>query len=640
VVCLTNGYALLRFQADLRFFVHRDKYRVSLKNTRRNPSPPEGGRAGSAIPTFLRTLQQSMLDCNERGRRRFLGRVVMNFLNLLKIKSKLALIVLVFALALALALAFAAAGQHERMIADRIAKAHAMVDAAYGLAESLEKDAAAGRLTREEAIARFHDAVQSMWYDGHQSYLVLGSMTGIWIAQPANPAVEGTEGTKDLDTPEKYIIERFTEALHSADEATIRYRYSKPGQEERLPKVTFARKFKPWNAFIASGVYLDDIEAEYQALRARLAFAGIIAIALAALVAWGISRHIGGSLIRLKGKMEKLAAGNLAFDSSETQRRDEVGDMARTLKVFKDNALAMQRLKIDQEEMKKTAERERKQALTTLAGNFERQVRGVVDAVASAATQMQSSARAMSDGADRTREQTLAVAAGAEEATSNVQTVAVASQQLSASIGDIGRQVNEASTVARQAADEGERTNTAIAGLSDAAQKIGEVVALINDIASQTNLLALNATIEAARAGDAGKGFAVVASEVKALATQTARATDDIRTQIGAIQSETGSAVTAIQSISKTILTVNQISQAIAAAVEEQAAATHEITRNVQQAASSTQDVSRNISGVSGAVQTAGSIADAVLKAADDLAQQAQLLNREVDGFLTSVRAA
>jgi methyl-accepting chemotaxis protein len=564
----------------------------------------------------------------------------MNFLNLLRIKAKLALIVLVFALAFALALAYAAAAQHQRMIDDRIAKAHALVEVAYGIADSLENDAGEHRITREEAIARFHDLTRAMWYDGHQNYIVLGSMTGTWIAHPAKPKVEGTPGTKDLDRPGKYLIDLFTEALRSEDEALLHYRYWRPGQEERLDKATFAKKFKPWNAFIATGVYLDDIEAEYRALQKRLLLGGLVAIAAAAAVAFLISRHIGGALGSLKAKMEKLASGDLAFDSSETQRRDEIGEMARTLKVFKDNALAMQRLKIDQEEMKKTAERERKQALEALAGNFERQVRGVADAVSSAATQMQSTARAMSAGAERTREQTLAVAAGAEQATTNVQTVAMASQELSASIGDIGRQVHEASSVARQAADEGERTNTAISGLSDAAQKIGEVVALINDIASQTNLLALNATIEAARAGDAGKGFAVVASEVKALATQTARATDDIRSQIGAIQSETGSAVQAIQSISKTILTVNRISSAISAAVEEQAAATHEITRNVQQAASSTQDVSRNVSGVSAAVQNAGATAEAMLSAADELARQAQLLSREVDGFLRSVRAA
>jgi methyl-accepting chemotaxis protein len=253
---------------------------------------------------------------------------------------------------------------------------------------------------------------------------------------------------------------------------------------------------------------------------------------------------------------------------------------------------------------------------------------------------MQSTARTMSSTADGTREKSLAVASAADQATANVQTVAAASEELSASITEIGRQVAHASDVSKKAAEEGEKTNSTVAGLADAAQKIGEVVALINGIAAQTNLLALNATIEAARAGDAGKGFAVVASEVKNLAAQTAKATDDIRAQITAIQTETGSAVETIQSISRTILEVNQISTSIAAAVEQQAAATQEITRNVQQAAGGTQDVSNNINGVSSAVEEAGTAASQVRTAADHLAEQAGALRGEVDQFLSTVRAA
>jgi methyl-accepting chemotaxis protein len=246
----------------------------------------------------------------------------------------------------------------------------------------------------------------------------------------------------------------------------------------------------------------------------------------------------------------------------------------------------------------------------------------------------------MSATADGSRQQSLAAASGANQATANVQTVAAASEELSTSITEIGRQVTQASTVSRKAADEGERTNKTVSGLSESAQRIGEVVALINDIASQTNLLALNATIEAARAGEAGKGFAVVASEVKSLANQTAKATDDIRAQVAAIQAETRSAVDAIQGISKTILEVNEISSSIATAVEEQTAATQEITRNVQEAASGTQEVSRNMGSVTEAVEQAGSTASQVLSAADRLAKQASTLRTEVDHFLETIRAA
>ena len=563
----------------------------------------------------------------------------MGFLDRFKVKAKLAVIVGVFAAALVLALSFAATLHRERMIGDRIDKLHAIVDSAYGLADSLEREVAAQHISREEAIARFRDAANAMWYDNRQGYVLLATMDGIFLAQPANPKLIGTRGTIDEDTG-RYIIDSFVEVLRTADEGAVSYRYPKPGQTERLPKYSYMKKFKPWNAFIATGLYMDDIEAAYRSVLIRLGLIGLAIIAAAAAIAYLISRSISGSLGRLNTKMEQLAAGDLDVDIGEARRHDEIGDMAKAVDVFKDSAIAMQRLQAEQEELKRRAERDKRVAMEMLAENFERQVQGVVAAVTAAATQMQSTARSMTETAAGTRQQTLAVAAGANQATVNVQTVAAASEELSASIGDIGRQVSQASTVARQAAAEGQRTNATISGLAQAVQRIGDVVALIDDIASQTNLLALNATIEAARAGDAGKGFAVVASEVKALATQTAKATDDIRSQIGTVQSETGSAVAAIHSISSTILKVNDISSSVAAAVEEQTAATHEITRNVQQAAASTKEVSRNISGVSDAVERAGETASAMLAAADDLARQAQKLNREVDEFLTTVRTA
>jgi methyl-accepting chemotaxis protein len=253
---------------------------------------------------------------------------------------------------------------------------------------------------------------------------------------------------------------------------------------------------------------------------------------------------------------------------------------------------------------------------------------------------MQSTARKMSDSTASTQTRTSAVAAGAEKSTANVQTVAAASEELTASIAEISRQVAQASRVAGQANEESERTNVSVAGLADSAQKIGEVVAFITQIASQTNLLALNATIEAARAGEAGRGFAVVASEVKTLATQTSKATDDIRSQIEAIQSETAEALAAIKRISTTIVEVNQISVTIAASMEQQGAATQEITRNVQEAAGSARHVSENINGVGEAVATTGQAASDLLVEADRLAQQAKTLQTEVGDFLDTVRAA
>jgi methyl-accepting chemotaxis protein len=275
-----------------------------------------------------------------------------------------------------------------------------------------------------------------------------------------------------------------------------------------------------------------------------------------------------------------------------------------------------------------------------LAENFEQQVMGVVEAVSSAATEMERSAQSLTSSSEQTAQQAQSVSAAAEQASANVQTVSSASEELSSSIQEISRQVGESSRISSEASQQAAETNRQVEGLKAAADKIGEVVQLISDIAEQTNLLALNATIEAARAGDAGKGFAVVANEVKSLANQTAKATQEIRGQVAQIQAETGSAVEAIRGISETIDRVNEIAQAVASAVEEQGAATQEIARNVQEASQGTQEVTENIAGVSQAAQEAGSGSSQVLSAASELASQANTLRSEVDSFLGEVRAA
>jgi len=272
------------------------------------------------------------------------------------------------------------------------------------------------------------------------------------------------------------------------------------------------------------------------------------------------------------------------------------------------------------------------------ADSFERDVQGVVAQVAATATQMEANARTMAANAEETSMQSTTVAAAAEEATTNIQTVAAAAEELSSSIAEIGRQVSHSAAIASSAMDEAERTNDMVQSLAEAAGKIGQVVKLINDIASQTNLLALNATIEAARAGDAGKGFAVVANEVKSLANQTAKATDEIGSQIAAVQNATRDAVGAIGAIATTIGQINDISGSIAAAVEEQGAATQEIARNVQQAAMGTQEVTGTIARVSAAAFETGNAAREVLGSAEQLNRHSMELNNEVERFVRDIR--
>ncbi len=275
-----------------------------------------------------------------------------------------------------------------------------------------------------------------------------------------------------------------------------------------------------------------------------------------------------------------------------------------------------------------------------MAADFEARLKGVIDAVASAATELQATAETIAGTAETSSQRATAVAAASEQASTNVQTVAAAAEELSKSIAEISHQVQGSTSIANTAVDEARRTDGRVQALTETAQKIGEVVQLINDIASQTNLLALNATIEAARAGEAGKGFAVVASEVKSLATQTARATEDISAQVTAIQGATQEAVEAIRSIGSTIGRISEASTAIASAVEEQGAATQEIARNVQQAAAGTHEVSDNIAGVTTAAGETGAATTQMLSAAKELAGQAETLRRDVANFFEKAQAA
>ena len=342
----------------------------------------------------------------------------------------------------------------------------------------------------------------------------------------------------------------------------------------------------------------------------------------------------------LTGTMDTLATGHLSTTVPGTDRRDEIGIMARSVETFRQGLVEVEHLKAEQETLKQRAEIEKRAAMNALADSFQASVGSVVGTLSSASTELTAAAGSMASIAEETSRQATTVASASEQATTNVQTVASAAEELSSSVSEISRQVAQSTQIAGQAMGEVAQTNTTVQGLTTSVARISEVVRLISEIASQTNLLALNATIEAARAGDAGKGFAVVASEVKHLATQTARATEDITGRIHEIQSATGQSVEAIDRINKVIQQMNEISLAIASAVEEQGAATQEIARNVAQAADGTQLVSANILQVTQASAETGTAASQVQASSAEVAQQAEGLKREVDAFLHQVRAA
>jgi methyl-accepting chemotaxis protein len=365
----------------------------------------------------------------------------------------------------------------------------------------------------------------------------------------------------------------------------------------------------------------------------------LIALAITAVGFILVHRRVSAPIRKLTQAMRSLAERNYGIELAGIERGDEIGEMSRAVSVFRESMISGDRLA--EEQAAEQGRKERRQgAVEQLIEEFEKTVTEQLHTLASASGELNATAQSMSSTAAQGSSKAASVASLSGDASSNVQTVASATEELSASISEISRQVAESSSIAGAAVAEADRTNGEVQALADAAQRIGDVVALITGIAEQTNLLALNATIEAARAGDAGRGFAVVASEVKNLATQTAKATEEITGQVAAIQGATKSSVTAIQSIGTTIQRVNEIAAAIAAAVEQQGAATREIARNVQQASQGTSEVSRHISGVSQAAGETGAAAGEVLDSAKMLARLSDDLKRDVDRFVGNLRAA
>ena len=563
----------------------------------------------------------------------------MSLLSRLRLRAKLILLIGMVSLALAGTIGTAAVLMHERMFADRVDKMRAVVDSVRGIAAALQVQVDDGRLTKDQALEKIRDTIHAMHFDNGVGYVVVETLSGITYIHGVNASLEGRRSPTDAATG-RSLTDLERDALGSKDDAVISYMFPKPGETVPKWKTVAVARFLPWEMNFIAGAYTDDLDPAFGVSLRRLGLAGGSIVLVTLLAAWLINRDITVSLGRLNTAMGRLATGDLSIEVPGTGRRDEVGEMAATVLVFKDNMAEAERLRAEQDAASQRAAAEHKASLTGLADSFERRIGRLVESLAARSSDLEGTARSVTGTVNLSNQQAASVASAAEEASAGLNTVASAAEELTASIGEITRQVAESSRIAGTAVEHARRTDAIVHALAAGAERIGAVVGLITNIASQTNLLALNATIEAARAGDAGKGFAVVASEVKSLATQTARATEDIGGQIGRIQAATHEAVEAICGISATIEEISTISTAIAAAVEEQGAATAEIARNVQQTSEAAQAVSAGIGGVSKSAGETGAAAGKFLSAAADLSQQADQLAGEVGNFLTGVRAA
>jgi len=555
-----------------------------------------------------------------------------------KIQHRITAVILLMTIGLIAIMSVSLMELRETLLKDRQTMVKQEVETVVGLIDSYAERAKKGELTVEEAQSQVREIVHKIRY-GHGDYFFAYDFEGVAKIQAGKPESVG-KNLIDLTDPDGVkLVARLIDAA-KAGGGYVNYRFGRAGSEVPVPKVSYAAPTKDWGWMVGTGVYIDDVETEFRKVAIQLGVIMAVVLVVGLGSAFVIARGITRPIKAVTERMGRLSQGDLTIDTPFIDRGDEVGDLARSLGVFKENALKIEAMRKAQEEAEHKAEADRRAALLGMADDLESSVAKLVGVLADSAGNMKTAATAMNGLTDQAGQQATSIAAGSHEASQSVQTVAAATEELTAAIGEINQQVTRCTTVSKEAVEAATEANADVESLTESAHRIGTVVGLINEIASQTNLLALNATIEAARAGEAGKGFAVVASEVKQLATQTAKATDEIATLINGVRTMTDRSAVSIKKIAETIRGVDDIATAIAAAMQEQGAATAEIARNVEQAAGATTDVSKTITELSNATQEVGQSAGLVLLASDGVVQNASSLKQQIAAFLGQVRAA
>ncbi len=509
---------------------------------------------------------------------------------------------------------------------------------ARSLVAGFENRERAGTLTHEAAQAAAAAAITSIRY-GQDDYVFVIDREARIVVHPIDPQLVGTSQRDVRDADGKAFFAEMATAGGAAA-GFVEYRWPRPGETIAAAKISGALAFEPWGWVLGTGVWVDDLERE-RADNLRATLLGL-AVVTAILLAFSIplARHLTGAVRSLDRAMARIASGDTTTPVTGRDRRDEIGDMARAVDRFRGDLDKLAQLRLEQAEQEKRVQATRRRELIGLADRFEQSVKQSVDRVASAAGALESTAAAVSSSTRSVVDHSGAVADRAAVSAANVGVVNRATEELVSSIEDIARQAQVSDEIAEETQARATATRETVGRLADMTRQIGEIVVTIRAIAEQTNLLALNATIEAARAGESGRGFAVVASEVKALAVQTARATDDIAARVEGVQSSTDGAVEAIAEVDRTISRVTETARAISSAVQEQRMVVQEISRSMTEVAVATEAVSANMARGSGESAETSQAADCSEQMAASLRQEATRLDEAVVTFLRSVRAA
>ncbi|AWU93469.1 methyl-accepting chemotaxis protein [Azospirillum ramasamyi] len=553
------------------------------------------------------------------------------------IKAKLLILLGLFLATVLVAGIWSATSKRATMVEGYRNSIQAVVQTSLSIISSYDERAAKGEFSREEAQTQAKAALRALRFFGSE-YMFGYEFDGTNVFQGVRADLEGTRKLADFkDSNGVLVIRGLIESAKSGDGFLI-YNFPKAGGGDPVPKLALAAIYEPWGWMIGTGVYIDDVDAAFHRTLSETLAVTLVASVLLGLIGFRLVSRIAKGLDDIGTATGRIAKGDLATQVGGTERRDEVGTVARSVETLRLSALEAEELRRRHATLEHEAEQTRRAAMLRLADEFESTVGGLVQSVAESAGQLTHTSSAMSGGAEQTTRLMDGAARAAETTSGNVQAVAGATEELAASIREIAQQIAESTTGSARAVEDVRRTYALIEQLDGVARRTVEVVDLIRSIAAQTNLLALNATIEAARAGEAGKGFAVVASEVKNLANQTAKATDDVQAQIAAMTDATSSVVVAMRGVGGAIETVNTVASSISAAIEEQGAATRDISQNVNEAAQGVSSVSDSLTLVCSHAFATGQASAEVAAAARAVGERADRMLTEVSAFVARIR--